>query len=254
MRGNQSPLTRYGASRDYGSFPLQPDLALSYYGPGFKLDFPDQAGNCAACHMPGEALERPLGTDVNRIPPSAVQGTHCDFCHKIAGVITDPATGLPYENSPGTLSLRLNRPEDGRQVFFGPYDDVDVGPDSMLPLQNQSLACAACHAASFWGTPIYNSYGEWLDSPYPQEGVTCQTCHMAPDGITRNFAPSHGGEEREPQTVYSHTFPGAADEQLLQNTARLEAAAVRQGSKIALQIKVTNQNGGHDIPNRQSLA
>ena len=30
------------------------------------------------------------------------------------------------------------------------------------------------------GTLIYNSYGEWLDSPYsdPKTGKTCQECHM----------------------------------------------------------------------------
>ena len=31
--GNQSPLTQFGYSRDYGRFPLRPDLSQPYYGP-----------------------------------------------------------------------------------------------------------------------------------------------------------------------------------------------------------------------------
>jgi hypothetical protein len=34
LDGNQSPLTRYGYSRDYGRFPLSPDLGQAYFGPG----------------------------------------------------------------------------------------------------------------------------------------------------------------------------------------------------------------------------
>ena len=50
LSGRQSPLTQYFTHRDYGRVPLPPDPNQEYYGPGFKLDFPEQAGNCAACH------------------------------------------------------------------------------------------------------------------------------------------------------------------------------------------------------------
>jgi hypothetical protein len=253
VKGHKSPLTRYGASRDYGTFPLPPDSSQPWFGPGFKLDFPDQAGNCATCHMPGEAIDDPLNTDINQIPPTAVQGTHCDFCHKIASVTTDPNTHLPFENSPGVLSMQIIRPQGDQQVFFGPYDDVDVGPDTRLPLQSESLACAACHNASFWGTPVYQSYSEWLNSQYAREGVTCQSCHMTPDGVTQNFAPGKGGQDRDPQTVFSHNFPGAADETLLQNTAKLELTGSRQNGLISIEARVTNENGGHDIPTDSPL-
>jgi len=36
VHGNQSPLTRFGYSRDYGRFPLPPDLSQPYFGPGCK--------------------------------------------------------------------------------------------------------------------------------------------------------------------------------------------------------------------------
>ena len=46
--------------------------------------------------------------------------------------------------------------------------------------------------SSFWGTPIYESYDEWLASPYAAEGVTCVVCHAtthAPDHHTLSFEP-----------------------------------------------------------------
>ncbi|HED03324.1 MAG TPA: carboxypeptidase regulatory-like domain-containing protein [Candidatus Fraserbacteria bacterium] len=247
-RGHKSPPTRQGYNRDYGSFPLRPDPSQPYYGPGFKLDFPDQAGNCASCHMPTEAVNAPYDTDITRIESTALQGISCDICHKVADVRVDPTTQLPYENMPGVLSMKLRRPNGEPQMFFGPYDDVDVGPDTFSPLQNKSRFCAACHNASFWGTPIYQSYSEWLASPYPQEGKTCQACHMKPDGVTSNFAPGRGGVKRDPKTIFTHNFPGAANVELLQNTAKLELSAHQEGDRLLVEVRVTNENAGHDIP------
>jgi hypothetical protein len=251
--GRQSPPTMYGSSRDYGLFPLPPDITQPWFGPGFKLDFPDQAGNCANCHEPGQAVNAPNNTDINKISSKTVRGTHCDFCHKIFDVTLDPKKQLPGENMPGVQSIEMRRPGGGPQVFFGQLDDVDVGPDTRLPLQNESAVCAACHNASFWGTPIYQSYSEWLTSPYPVEGKTCQSCHMPPDGVTDNFAKSHGGVARDPGHIFSHTFPGAADTFLLQHTAKLEVTAAKKDNRITVEVRVTNENGGHDIPTDQPM-
>jgi hypothetical protein len=252
-QGHQSPPTKYGVSVDYGRFPLAPDTSQNWYGPGFKLDFPDQTGNCANCHVPGAAINAPNNTDVNKTPANVVQSTQCDFCHKTIDVKVNPVSGLPQENMAGVLSMNLTRPSGSTQVFYGPYADVDVGPDTFSPLQNESRFCAGCHNASFWGTPIYQSYSEWLKSPYPAEGVTCQTCHMKPDEKTTNFAPGRGGIERDPQTIFTHSFPGAADVGLLQNTAKLELKAVHNGGNISVEARVTNINGGHDIPTDEPM-
>jgi len=40
VAGNQSPVTRYFQTRDYGRIPLRPDPNEPYFGPGYKLDFP----------------------------------------------------------------------------------------------------------------------------------------------------------------------------------------------------------------------
>jgi hypothetical protein len=194
MSGNQSPLTRYGTSRDYGTFPLRPDPTKPYYGPGYKLDFPETAGNCAACHAPAASVNDPYGTNPTTVTGVSAEGVPCDFCHKIWDVRLDPASGLPYPNMPGVLSYEFRRPPEGHQFFAGPLDDVAPGEDTYSLLQTQSLVCAPCHYGIFWDTVIYNSFGEWLESPYsdPETGQTCQDCHMPPLGATQ-FATTEAG-------------------------------------------------------------
>jgi hypothetical protein len=252
---HQSPPTRYSYSRDYGRFPLRPDPTQAYYGPGYKLDFPDTTGNCAACHLPAAALAQPYGTDPNTVVGVDALGAHCDFCHKIADVKLNPDTGLPYDNMPGVLSLLMMRPSLEKQLFFGPYDDVDAGTDSYLPLQRQSQYCAPCHTASFWGVPIYESFAEWLASPYsdPATGQTCQDCHMKPDGVTTNFAPNRAGQERDPTEIFTHAFPGAADETLLQNAVTMAVEARRNGDQIIVNVTLVNDQTGHHIPTDSPL-
>lgn len=254
----QSPPTRRGYNRDYGSFPLRPDPNQPYYGPGYKLDFPNTAGNCAACHLPAAALAEPYGTDPNTVSGVDALGSHCDFCHKIAAVKLDPGTGLPYENMPGILSIQMMRPSPEKQIFFGPYDDVDAGVDTYLPLQRQSEFCAACHFASFWGTPVYQSFAEWKASPYSDaeraeaagldSPKSCQDCHMKPDGVTTNFAPLRAGKERDPNEIFTHTFPGASDETLLQNAVTLTVDARRAGDEIIVKVMLVNDQTGHHVP------
>ena len=224
-------------------------------GPGFRLDVPDAAGNCAACHLPSAALDAPYDTDPNTISGVEAQGSHCDFCHKVVEVRLDPTTGLPAENLPGVLSLEVVRPGGGEQVFFGPYDDVDVGPDTYLPLMKEGEICAPCHSATFWGVPIYQSFGEWLDSPYsdPVTGQTCQDCHMRPNQVANNFAPSRGGLPRDPASLPTHKFPGAADRELLADAVSIEVDSQQQGDELIVEVTIENDNTGHHIPSDSPL-
>ncbi|MHC4610030.1 MAG: hypothetical protein ACYS7M_06745, partial [Planctomycetota bacterium] len=253
VAGNRSPPTRRGHNRDYGTFPMRPDTSRPYYGPGYKLDFPQTDGNCAACHLPGAAIDEPYHTDPNAVDAVNAQGSHCDFCHKIAAVRLDPETRQPFENMPGTLSFELTRPPPGRQLFFGPYDDVDAGPDTYLPLMKQSEICAPCHNASFWGVPIYQSFAEWQASAYPDEGKTCQSCHMRPDGFATNFAPGRGGQQRDPAAIPTHRFPGAADTTLLRNAVTMNLGGTRDGGRVAVTVTIANDKTGHHVPTDSPL-
>lgn len=263
--GNQSPLTRYGYSRDYGRFPLRPDPDQPYYGPGYKLDFPDTTGNCAACHTPGAAVDAPYGTDPNVVSGADVFGVHCDYCHKVADVILDPATGLPFPNMPGVLSSDVRRPfpddPDRYQLFFGPFDDDNVPEeDTYLPLIQESQFCAACHFGVFWDTVIYNSFGEWLDSPYsaPETGKTCQDCHMPLPSLVDgeaiiNVAPRKGGVERDPMTIRAHSQLGAMDEEFLQTALAMTLSARVEEGNLVVQVGITNDNTGHHVPTDSPL-
>ncbi len=266
IHGNRSPLTLYGYTAEDGRFPLPPDLSQPYYGPGYLLDWPRTRGNCGNCHTPGAALDGPsYGTDPNTVSGADEYGVHCDFCHKVADVYLDPRTGLPYPDRPGVLSMDVRRPfpddPDRYQLFFGTFDDDNVPEeDTYLPLMSESQFCAPCHYGVFFNTVVYNSFGEWLGSPYadPEAGQTCQDCHMpAPsvvDGaVMTNIAPDAGGIERDPMTIHAHTNPGAASEALLRDTAELSLAAARQGDRIEVTVAVTNTGAGHHIPTDSPL-
>lgn len=246
---------RVGASPYYYNQQILPPADAADQGPGFRLDFPEATGNCGACHLPSIAVDGPYSADPNEATGIDALGSHCDFCHKIADVLLDPDTGLPPENLPGVLSIQVARPRSGEQVFFGPYDDVDLGPDTYLPLMKQSQICAPCHTASFWQVPIYQSFAEWLASPYsdPASGQTCQDCHMRPNGMTTNFAPGRGGLQRDPTTIPTHIFPGAADPALLEGAVSLTVTIRRSASTVAVDVQIANDNTGHHIPTDSPL-
>jgi hypothetical protein len=255
MDGNQSPLTRFGFNRDYGSFPLRPDPEQFYYGPGYKLDFPETDGNCAACHTPVASVNDPYGINPTMVSGVAAEGVPCDFCHKIWDVRLDPNSGLPYANMPGVLSYEFRRPPEGHQFFAGPFDDVAPGEDTYSPLQRESQFCAPCHFGVFWDTVIYNSFGEWLESPYsdPESGRTCQACHMSPIGVAHFAIPEAGGQERDPSTIFSHRMPGAAEEELLQNAVSMNVDARREDENIVVEVTITNDLTGHHVPTDSPL-
>ena len=221
-------------------------------GPGYAQDFPGTAGNCATCHAPGAAIDAPFTCNMNQMSGANLYGVHCDFCHKVAGVYLNPATGLPYPNAPGVISMDVRRPfpqTERYQLFFGSFDDDNVPlEDTYLPLMEKSQYCAPCHQFSFWGTPIYQSFKEWKQSAYPAKGIECQTCHMPSDRVMTNVAPGTGGVERDPLTIHAHTMPGAGSVRLLQRTLAMTVTAQVSGTAVLADVAITNVFGGHHVP------
>lgn len=273
VQGHRSPLTRWGPN---GALP--PDPTQPYYGPGYRLDYPNRPGNCAACHTPLASNLDPSNTcgwsgchtewtawASEEVPPGiyptnltgdAADGVGCDFCHKIGDVILDPNTGLPYPDRPGISSMRLYRPPKGQQLFFGTFDDV-TRRVTYLPLEEESAFCAPCHYgvfnavdAKYGGVVIYNSYGEWLDSPYsdPETGKTCQDCHMPTVDYDYFVYPAMGGLHRDPNRIHNHYMPGASDKKLLQNAVTMTTTAQLRGDRILVEVRITNDKTGHHVP------
>ena len=219
-------------------------------GAGYKPDFPGTAGNCATCHAPCAATRRQgaFVADMNELQAGAEQeGVACDFCHKIGDVYLNPATGLPYPNAPGTLSYRLYRTYHPDVLFFGPLDDV-TRRVSFVPLEKESQFCAPCHQFSFWGTPIYESFKEWLESPYPAQGIECQTCHMPPGELPYFVYPERGGLTRDPTTLASHLDLGVKDPEFMQRTVTMTAAGQAHASALDVTVTITNVFAGHHVP------
>ena len=216
-------------------------------GPGYLDDFPGTAGNCANCHAPGAGVDGYLNTNMNSVRSMVTATIHCDYCHKVGGVYLSPATGSVYPNAPGVRSQRMLRPPPGDNIFFGPYDDIK-DPDTRLPLISESAYCAPCHQFSMWGTPIYESYNEWLNSPYAGAGITCQKCHMPPNGDTTFALPEVGGLEHPPEKIPSHLDRGATDVDLLRNSVTMTVSARQIVDRIEVTVGITNTNVGHHVP------
>jgi hypothetical protein len=285
MEGNQSPLSGFGSSA-----PKPVDLSQAYYGPGFRLDYPDRTGNCATCHTPmasnvdtgnscgwsgchteyTEEISEDIPPGVNPFDAAGVaaEGISCDFCHKIGKVALDEETGLPAHDKPGILSIQLYRPNEGEELFFGSVNDVTRPADSYLALQADSAFCAPCHYGAITRTVIYNSYGEWLASPYsdPETGKTCQECHMppvevggvfpemAPEPLTNHFVfPDKGGLKRLPSQTHTHKMWGAGDETFLQNAVSMTTTAYLKEGGLFVEVSLTNERAGHHVPTDSPL-
>jgi hypothetical protein len=180
-------------------------------------------------------------TGVNR------EGVFCEFCHKVGAVYLDPANGRPYNNAPGVLSMRLYRPFGADQLFFGSLDDV-ARRVSYLPLERKSQFCAPCHQFSFWGTPIYQSFQEWQESPYPAQGIECQTCHDPPGASPTYVLPEKGGLVRDPQRLASHLDLGLKDTAFITGTVAMTVTSRSLADRIFVQVTIKNVGAGHDIP------
>lgn len=284
VRGKQSPQTHLGSDGKYAP----PDSTQPYYGPGFLLDNPGRAGSCATCHTP-MAAKIPnnqncgwsgchLSSTLQRaeflpdIMPSptnlkgdAAEGISCEFCHKI-GAVTVNDSGLPYDDSPGILSLRLFRPSaPGHDLIFGPLDDIarsdlPEARDAYLPLQSESQFCAGCHYGVMGGVVgnmqvtggvlVYSSYAEWLASPYsdPATGQTCQDCHMPPVAYDRFVFAEKGGVQRDPQQINNHRMLGKNDADFLASAVTMTATAQLRGGQVVVDVTLVNDNAGHAVP------
>ncbi len=215
--------------------------------PGYLNDFPGTNGNCANCHAPAAGMDGYLTTNMNNVRETITAGIHCDFCHKVGGVYLNPATSSVYPNAPGVISQRVLRPPADDNIFFGPYDDIH-DPDTYLPEISQSKFCAPCHQFSFWGTPIYESYDEWLKSSYAQDGVTCQDCHMVPTGDRYFALPEFGGLEHAPESIPSHLQVGVSNTKLMQDAIRMRFLVQWKDNTIKVSVALTNTGAGHHVP------
>jgi hypothetical protein len=202
-------------------------------------DRPGGAGVCAKCHAP-TMRDPEIDYDLRLAKGVDRLGVHCDYCHKVQAA-PEEKFGTRF----GTDALSLLRPPPGTMLFFGPLDDAVREGESFAYSRayKDSRYCAACHEGVVFGTHAYATYSEWLESPARRQGKQCQNCHQAPSGTMTNIAPGHGGVERRPDTLASHTMPGGTLEML---RSCLELSVQITGPRVDVVVRASQ--AGHRVP------
>lgn len=211
-------------------------------GQGFKVDFPNDGGDCADCHAPTAALHSPGNTPMEDVWASAgsqsvdTLGMHCDFCHKVSDVKVNLKTGI-------NGSIVMKRPGPGqRDIHLGPYDDVTTPwmGGTYSPVFTSSAFCSGCHNyANRYGVIVDDTYDSWLSSPAAAAGKKCQDCHLRPNS-TSTFASGIGyldAVSRDTTRVYNHLFNRP------QNPVTVSVSPSIESDRFHLRILVSNETG-----------
>jgi hypothetical protein len=263
--------------------PVPLEKSRDYHGPGFKLDFPGQAGNCAYCHVPSSVSSSQESTNLAFLFPKPAgawgEGVTCDVCHKVFDVILAD-NQFPFPDRPGILSYRFLRPNNG--VFMtGPFSNIlTIGTGTTTnhrstcsPIFSQGEFCAACHFGKFGDMVIYNSYGEWRASPYaanPQDPIyrTCQDCHMSHMDVTDKSSLSSQRQACSADNTAFQNFNHNMMDFGVDSTLGYEIPRmVKNAADIALNfdsqptgtntldvtVSVTNMRAGHNFPTDSPL-
>lgn len=262
--------------------PVPAERSKEYHGPGFKLDFPQQAGNCAYCHVPASIPATQASMDLSSIvrAPRGVpgEGVTCDICHKVFEVILADDR-MPFPDKPGILSYRFLRPN--HEIFMtGPFSNVLTMASGLAanhrstcaPVFSRSEFCAPCHYGKFGDMVIYNSYGEWRNSPYAVNPAdpkyrTCQDCHMSHMDVddtssltSQRQACSAANTEFQnfDHNMMKYGPPGSAEQlpRMIQDAAEINLAfGADPAGKDALDVIVTviNTRAGHKFPTDSPL-
>ena len=189
------------------------------------------------------------------ISQRAAEGVTCALCHQAARVAESPANG----------SLQL----DGRAIVF-PQDafarlSLRAVPathrDTLLrPAIQQAELCGSCHNLHLPdnGLAVEPTFDEWKNSPYPSQGITCQTCHFAPapaslaDSSLREAIDAHGVAPGAPSSLPDMS----GDTTLLKKAATLDVSAFELSAStnptdpavVRATVTLTNSGAGHRLP------
>ena len=260
--------------------PVPPEKNSDYHGPGYKLDFPQQPGNCAFCHAPAAIRGSKEGVHLDDPGPIGVaeEGVTCDVCHKVFSVVLDDR-GFPFPNRPGIQSFQSLRPHSG--VFMtGPFANIIRAGLGMpanhrstcSPIFSQSEFCAPCHYGKFGDMVIYNSYGEWKASPYAADPKalnyrTCQDCHMSRMNVDDTNSLSSERQACSASDPRYQDFNHNMMKVGLDNTGKEIPLMVQNAATMALsfdsgptgsnaldvRVDVTNTRAGHNFPTDSPL-
>lgn len=207
--------------------------ALAISDPIFRASYtkallsdPKNREYCLDCHAPTTIWTK----DFNLTRSISIEGVTCSFCHavnKIDGNNYNINDGKEMEGPHGESHSDLQTEAHGTKISL------------LLP---KSEFCAGCHEFSLNGVPISETYSEWKEGPYAEEGKQCQFCHMAPKS---GFEPEKGTQK---ENTFGHIWSGGHSGQLLEKSMEMESNIKRTGNKAKVTLNITNVNVGHKIP------
>jgi hypothetical protein len=173
---------------------------------------------CFRCHAPlaGAASPTEIENSVSR------EGVTCTVCHSVTRVKS-------AEN-------RLIMVMDPSGVRYGTHENRPPAPHPVgfSSALGASEFCGSCHLDAVKSKkmgimPLEWTYREWRDSPYAQQGIQCQNCHM----------PKVNGKA-------SHRFEGGHSSSGLLSGAATVKMLPLEGDTLT--VEVTNAKAGHNLP------
>ncbi len=208
---------------------------------------------CGECHAPIARRTQQLPPpDGSRFDDISKKGVSCDYCHTVREVV-EPVN-VQTLSEPGRV--KRGPRGDGNS----PYHDVEFSE-----IHTDPAFCGACHNVVHptSGATVIDTYDDWKQGPYAEQGIRCQDCHMTPGpGVEKNPGKSSFmGEERD--HVATHFFPGGSAffhdragnsdkaelaRKMLDAAAEIEAETKTGEDGTELLVRVKNIGAGHKIP------
>ena len=135
---------------------------------------------CAGCHSPIGVLTGTVSWDKKTnefsVSEKAARGVTCDVCHSISGAIPlDDTITSEHGNGSHIIDTETHIKYGPLKNSNSPYHETQYSE-----LHTKANLCANCHNIihPVNGAPIERTYDEWRVSPYAQNGIVCQDCHM----------------------------------------------------------------------------
>jgi hypothetical protein len=191
---------------------------------------------CNGCHAPTAFMAGDTPPPHPSENSRANESVSCDVCHTIKTFEGDTPFNFNFVSAPGKVKYGAK----GRNV--SPYHTVVQNDFTAAP-----ELCGSCHnEQSPYGVWVKSTYLEWAEGPYPEQGVTCMTCHMPKAfGVNALMA-------KEKSMVAQHLFHGAHDDGKVRSVVELrmnpDVREVEPGETVTFSLQLFNAKTGHKFP------
>ncbi|MDX9723032.1 MAG: hypothetical protein RBU37_19940, partial [Myxococcota bacterium] len=167
----------------------------------------------------------------------ANESVSCEVCHTISAIDESKLYNFSFFASPGRVKYGARGGESS------PVHDL-----ARTDFHDSAKLCANCHnEQSPWGIYVKGTYNEWLEGPYAEQGVQCQTCHM-PSAPGQRALTSAAKQDDMRQHLFlgghvSSKVAGAIEVMIHPDDTEYEL-----GDTVVFSAHLFNGKAGHKIP------